>query len=56
MELFRAEKIDTMDDQSTKVCRFCAQKLTLVRVIVDPDSGDVFHMFECKCGDRIWLD
>jgi hypothetical protein len=56
MELFRAEKIDTVNDRSSKVCRFCSQKLTLVRVIVDSESGNAFHMFECKCGERIWLD
>jgi hypothetical protein len=54
MELFWAEKIAAVEDQSNKVCHVCAEKLTLVRVIVDADTGDVIHLFKCPCGDRIW--
>jgi hypothetical protein len=57
MELFRAEKIATVRDYSNRDCRFCGAKLTLVRTIVESESGIVIHMFEClQCGDRTWID
>ena len=56
MELFWAERIATVEDQSSKTCRVCAEKLMLVRMIANPDNGDVIHMFECKCGERIWTE
>jgi hypothetical protein len=56
MEIFRAEKIATVEDRSGKTCRFCGEKLTLVRVMVNSDTGAVIHMFECPCGERIWID
>lgn len=57
MELFRAEKVATADDQSNHDCRFCAGKLTLLKTIVESESGVVVHMFECRqCGERVWTD
>ena len=56
MELFWAEKIASVEDQSNKTCRFCGEKLVLVRVIANCDTGVVIHMFECQCGERIWSD
>jgi hypothetical protein len=57
MDLFRAERIATVSDQSDEICRLCGGKLALVRVIVDSDTGTAFRMFECKkCGDRIWFE
>jgi len=56
MELFRAEKIATVVDQASKTCRFCDEKLRHVRVVVISDTGAVIHMFECRCGERIWTE
>ena len=56
MELFWAEKIADVEDQSSKICRACAEKLTLVRVIADSETGGVIHMFKCRCGERVWSD
>jgi hypothetical protein len=56
MELFWAEKIAAVEDQSNKVCHVCAEKLTLVRVMFNCDTGAVIHMFECRCGERTWTD
>jgi transposase len=57
MELFWAEKIVAVaEDQSSKICRACGKKLTLVRVIVDSETGGVIHMFKCPCGERVWSD
>jgi GTP cyclohydrolase II len=55
VELFRAEKIAVVEDQSNKTCR-CGEKLTLVRVMVNSLTGDIVHMFECPCGERVWND
>ena len=55
MELFRAEKIATVRDQSNHDCRFCAGRLTLLKTIMEYESGVVIHIFECgQCGERIW--
>jgi transposase len=56
MELFWAEKIATVEDQSSKTCRACGKKMTFVKLIVDSDTGGVIHMFECSCGERVWSD
>jgi hypothetical protein len=55
MELFRAEKIATVQDQSNHDCRFCGGRLTLLKTIMEYESGVVIHIFECgQCGERIW--
>ena len=56
MELFRAEIVAAVEDQSSKTCRFCSARLHLVRVMMDSNTGSVVHMFECQCGERIWDD
>jgi hypothetical protein len=54
MELFQAEMVAAIEHLSSKTCRRCNARLHLVKVIVDSDTGDVVHMFECQCGERIW--
>jgi len=55
MELFRAEKIATVRDQSNHDCRFCGGTLTLLKTIMESESGVVIRIFEClQCGDRTW--
>jgi hypothetical protein len=56
MELFRAEKIAIVEDQFRKTCRLCTERLHLVRAIVDSDTGAIVHLFECQCGECIWID
>jgi hypothetical protein len=56
MDVFRAEKVATVEDQSNKVCCLCNARLNLVRAMVDSDTGDLVHMFECECGERIWIE
>ncbi|MGA6929228.1 MAG: hypothetical protein WBZ35_07805 [Pseudolabrys sp.] len=55
MEIFRAEKIAVLEDQSNTTCR-CGEKLAIVRVIVNSLSGDLVYMFKCQCGERTWKD
>ena len=55
MEIFRAEKIAVVEDQSNTTCR-CGEKLAIVRVIVNSLSGDLVYMFKCQCGERTWKD
>jgi GTP cyclohydrolase II len=55
VELFRAEKVAIVEDQSNKTCR-CGEKLSLVRLMVNSLTGDIIQMFECPCGERIWKD
>jgi hypothetical protein len=57
MDLFRAERFATVSDQSDETCRLCGGKLTLLRLIIDSETGTAFRMFECKtCDDRIWFE
>jgi len=56
MDLFQAERIATVRDQSAETCLLCGAKLVLVRMIVDSDTGSTYRMFECDCGQRIWED
>lgn len=56
MEVFRAEKICVLEDNSSRSCRFCGKKMKLVRTVVNSESGEITHMFECGCGKRLWED
>jgi hypothetical protein len=56
MKIFWSEKIVAAEDQSSKLCFACGRKMSLVKLIVDSDTGDVIHMFECMCGERVWDD
>jgi hypothetical protein len=54
MEIFRAEKICVVEDNSSRACGICGKKMKLVRAVVDPETGSITHMFECGCGKRLW--
>lgn len=54
MELFSAQKVAEMQSNSTRRCRVCNQPLLLTRTVVVDETGDLIHLFECKCGERIW--
>ncbi|MDA9490812.1 hypothetical protein XI08_17295 [Bradyrhizobium sp. CCBAU 11361] len=56
MEIFRAEKICVVEDNSIRTCRICGKKMKLVRAVVDSESGGITRMFECPCGKRVWDD
>jgi hypothetical protein len=56
MQVFRAEMVAAVEDQSSKTCRLCNSRLHLVRVVFDSNTGNVVHMFECQCGERIWIE
>jgi transposase len=56
VELFTAEKVAEVPSASTKRCCFCGEKLELIRTVMDSNTGDVIHMFECECGERVWDD
>jgi len=49
MKVFWAEEIATIEDHSSRICRVCGEKLTLVRATVDSDTGALIYMFECPC-------
>ena len=56
MELYRAELVATVEDQSSMSCRVCGEKRKHVRTMVIVDTGVVIQMFECRCGERIWVE
>jgi hypothetical protein len=51
MELFRAEKIAIVRDQSNHECRFCAGRLTLVKTIMESESGVVIHILNASSAE-----
>ena len=56
MQILQAEKIATVDDQSKRICDGCGKRMTRVKLIFESETGDVIHMFECSCGERIWIE
>ena len=56
MELFRAEMVVVLEGDTDKNCPSCGEKLKLVRTMVSTGSGCIVHMFECRCGQRTWVD
>jgi hypothetical protein len=49
MELFRAEKFGDFEskDGSLRACRFCENKLRLVRAVFYPEAQATIRVFEC---------
>lgn len=56
MELFRAEKIGELENNSNVQCRACDKKLELARAVLIADTGHLIRLFECECGERIWSE
>lgn len=56
VQLFRAEKIAEVEGRATRQCHGCGRSLTLIRTLLDADTGEMIHMFECECGERVWDD
>jgi hypothetical protein len=56
VEIFRAEKIGVVADNSSRTCRLCGEKMKLVRTMLNSDTGNITHLFECPCGKRTWDD
>jgi dTDP-4-dehydrorhamnose 3,5-epimerase-like enzyme len=56
MELFRAEKFGVLksDQSSHRECRFCHNKLRLIRAVHYPETEETIRVFECDCGERTW--
>ena len=56
MELFRAEKFGDLEsnDDSLRECRFCDNKLRLIRAVYYPETEETIRVFECDCGERTW--
>lgn len=54
MEIFRAEKIAEMEDNSNRKCRACGATMKLIGAVHFPDRKSLVRAFECDCGERIW--
>ena len=56
MELFRAEKFGDFEGNSNPLreCRFCSNKLRLIRAVYYPETEETIRVFECDCGERTW--
>jgi len=56
VELFRGEEVAVLESHTKKICSACGERLNLVRTMVNPRTGCIVHMFECRCGQRTWND
>ena len=56
LELFRAEKFGDLEsnDDSLRECRFCDNKLRLIRAVYYPETEETIRVFECDCVERTW--
>jgi hypothetical protein len=54
MELIRGEEVAVLESHTNKICSTCGKRLALIRTIVNPRTGCIVHMFECRCGQRTW--
>ena len=56
MELFRAQKFGTFEssNNSLRECRFCNNKMRLIRTVFYPEREETIRVFECDCGERTW--
>jgi hypothetical protein len=56
MELFRGEEVAVLESHTKKICSACGKRLVLVRTMVNSRTACIVHMFECRCGRRVWED
>ncbi|WFU79109.1 hypothetical protein QA645_31945 [Bradyrhizobium sp. CIAT3101] len=54
MEIYRAEKIAEIEDNSNRECDACGATMKLVGAVHFPDRQAVVRAFECDCGERVW--
>jgi hypothetical protein len=56
MELFRAQKFGAFEssNNSLRDCRFCNNKMRLIRAVFYPETEETIRVFECDCGERTW--
>ena len=56
MELFRAQKFGAFEssNNSLRECRFCNNKMRLIRAVFYPETEETIRVFECDCGERTW--
>jgi hypothetical protein len=54
MEIFKAEKIGEIEDNSSRECCACGASLKLVGTVHFPERQAVIRAFECDCGERVW--
>ena len=36
-------------------CTRCGKQLNYLTTMLQPKTGEGFHMFECQCGDKSWI-
>jgi hypothetical protein len=49
------ENQQTSPNPSSPSCVRCDEQPTFTTSMLDPPTGRIFHMFECKCGSRTWV-
>jgi hypothetical protein len=54
MEIFKAEKIGEIEDNSSRECRICGATPRLIGTVHFPDRQSVIRAFKCGCGERFW--
>jgi hypothetical protein len=56
MDFFSASKLGVYDSNinSLRECRFCNDKMRLIRLVHYPETEATIRVFECDCGERTW--
>jgi hypothetical protein len=49
------EKQQDHREPASPPCSRCGEQPKFTTSMPDPPTGRIFHMFECKCGNRGWV-
>jgi formate dehydrogenase maturation protein FdhE len=53
---FKNEVFSSYDPNPIRVCSYCGEKPTLLRSMLDTQSGRTVRMFKCNCGEQTWSE
>jgi hypothetical protein len=53
---FKNEVFSSYDPNPVKACSYCDKKPTLLRSMLNPQTGGTVRMFKCECGEQTWSE
>ena len=53
---FKNEVFSGYAPNSIKACSNCDKKPTLLRSMLNPQTGGTVRMFKCDCGEQTWSE
>jgi hypothetical protein len=53
---FKNEVFSSFEPNPIRACNHCGEKPTLLRSMLNPQTGGTVRMFKCECGEQTWIE